>query len=106
MRTGLLQAVIDSYAANFAQLGFGVGGRPGTAAAMTHRFLNGIEAAAAVDCHYSNTSPSIRICILALALALTLALALALALTLARSTATTAAERPCCGARASCSRTD
>jgi len=46
------KAVIDSYAANFAQLGFGVGGRPGTAAAMTHRFLNGIEAAAAVDCHY------------------------------------------------------
>ena len=53
-----LQAVIDSYAANFAQLGFGVGGRPGTAAAMTHRFLNGIEAAAAVDCHYSNPNPS------------------------------------------------
>ena len=46
------KAVIDSYTANFAQLGFGVGGRPGTAAAMTHRFLNGIEAAAAVDCHY------------------------------------------------------
>ena len=50
--TGLLQAVIDSYAANFSQLGFGEGGRAGTAAAMTHRFLNGIEAAAAVDCHY------------------------------------------------------
>ena len=34
--TGLLQAVIDSYAANFSQLGFGEGGQVGTAAAMTH----------------------------------------------------------------------
>ena len=33
--TGLLQAVIDSYAANFSQLGFGEGGQVGTAAAMT-----------------------------------------------------------------------
>ena len=56
--TGLLQAVIDSYAANFSQLGFGEGGQVGTAAAMTHRFLNGIEAAAAVGGRGSNPSPS------------------------------------------------
>ena len=56
--TGLLQAVIDSYAANFSQLGFGAGGQAGTAAAMTHRFLNGIEAAAAVGGRGSNPSPS------------------------------------------------
>ena len=38
--TGLPQAVIDSYAANFSQLGFGEGGQVGTAAAMTRSIPN------------------------------------------------------------------
>ena len=45
-----LQPVLESYVANFEQLGFEA--RPDVAAAMTHRFLNGLEAAAAVDCNY------------------------------------------------------
>eukprot|EP00966_Prymnesium_polylepis_P212539 4923142-Prymnesium_polylepis.1 len=42
-----LQGTVDDFAANFGQLGYTA--RPDAAAGMTQRFLNGLEAAGAVE---------------------------------------------------------